>query len=44
MLIEKPASDKKDELLKLYERDLEAGEQVSTPYSIQFHLHQLMYM
>lgn len=28
MLIEKPASDKKDELLNLYERDLETGEQV----------------
>lgn len=28
LLIEKPASDKKDELLKLYERDLETGEQV----------------
>lgn len=28
LLIEKPASDKKDELLNLYERDLETGEQV----------------
>lgn len=28
LLIEKPASDKKEELIKLYERDLETGEQV----------------
>lgn len=28
LLIEKPASDKKDELLNLYQRDLETGEQV----------------